>query len=68
MCVYIYMYTCIYYFLREYSSMGHGLRFSTDISGSKQEDTVFHEHLQDACFVTEIFESLRKPPGVHGIM
>ena len=37
--------------------------------GSKREKTFFHEYLQEACFVlTEIFESLWKPPGVYGRM
>ena len=44
-------------YLREYLSTGYGLRFSTEIYGSKREKTVFHEYLQEACFVlTEISE------------
>ena len=36
---------------------------------SKREKTVFHEYLQESCFVlAEISESLRKPPGVYGRM
>ena len=35
--------------------------------GNLQEQTVFLEFLQEACFVlTEISEGLRKPPGVYG--
>ena len=30
---------------------GVRLRFSTEIYGSKREKTVFHEYLQEACFV-----------------
>ena len=37
--------------LREYLSTGYGLRFSTEIYGSKWEKTVFHEYLQEYCFV-----------------
>ena len=52
--------------LREYLSSGYGLRFSTDIYGSKREKTVFYEYLQQRCFfLTEISESLRRPPGVY---
>ena len=37
--------------------------------GDLREKTAFHEYLQEACFVlTEIFEHLRKPPGVYRIM
>ena len=37
--------------------------------GNLQEKTVFHEYLQEAYVVfTDISESLRKPPGVYGIM
>ena len=36
---------------REDLSMGYGLRFSMEIYGIKQEKTVFHEYLQEACFV-----------------
>ena len=52
--------------LREDLGTGHRLRFSAVICGSKREKTVFHEYLQEACFVLrkEISESLRKPPGV----
>ena len=56
-------------YIREYSSTGYGLRFSTEIYGSKREKMVFNESLQECCFVlTEVSESLRKPPGVYGIM
>ena len=49
--------------LREDLSTGHGLRFSTEVYGSKWEKMVFHEYLQKACVVlTDISESLRKPP------
>ena len=52
--------------LREYLSTGYGMRFSTEIYGSKREKTVFHQDLQEACFVlTEISENLRRPPGVY---
>ena len=55
--------------VREDSSAGYGLRFSTEIYGSKGEKTVSHEYLQEACFVlTDISENLRKPPGVVGRM
>ena len=55
--------------LREYLSTGYGLRFSTEIYGSKREKTVFHEYLQEYCFVlTEISENIWKPPGVYGRM
>ena len=37
--------------LREDSSTGYGLRFSTDVYGSKQKTTVFHTYLQEACRV-----------------
>ena len=47
--------------IREDLSTGYGLRFSTDINGSKREKMVFHENLQ-----AEISEHLRKPPGVYG--
>ena len=52
--------------LREDLSTEYGLRFSTEIYGSKREKTVFHEYIvQGACFVLkEISENLRKPPGV----
>ena len=30
---------------------GYGLRFYTEIYGSKREKIVFHEYLQEACFV-----------------
>ena len=30
---------------------GYGLRFSTEIYGSKREKTVFHENPQETCFV-----------------
>ena len=50
-------------------STGYGLRFSTEIYGSKWEKTVFHEYVQEACFVlTEISENIRKPLGVYKIM
>ena len=32
---------------REYLSTGYGLRFSTEIYGSKREKTVFHEYLHE---------------------
>ena len=55
--------------VREYSGTGYGLRFPTEAYGNERERTVFQESLQEACFVfTEISESLRKPPGVYGIM
>ena len=35
--------------------------------GNLREKIVFHENLQEACFVlTEISQSLRKPPEVYG--
>ena len=37
--------------LREYLSTGYGLRFSTEICWSKREKKVFHEYLQEYCFV-----------------
>ena len=47
----------------------YGLRFFTEIYGSKPEKTVFREYLQEGCFIiSEIFERLRKPPGVYGRM
>ena len=46
--------------MREDLGTGYGLRFSAEIYGSKREKTVFHKHLQEACFVlTEISENLR---------
>ena len=55
--------------IREYLSTGYWLRFSMEIYGSKREKTVFHKYLQEYWFVlTEISESLRKPPGVYGRM
>ena len=55
--------------LRENLSTGYGLQFSAENYGSKREKTVFQEYLQEACFViTGIFEDLRRPPGVYGIM
>ena len=51
--------------VREDLSTGYGLRFSTEIYGSKRKKTGFHEYLQETCFaLTEIFEHLRKAPGV----
>ena len=48
--------------LRAYFSTGYGLRFSTEIYDGQ---TVFHEYLQEYCFVlTDISGNLRKPPGV----
>ena len=56
----------IHSFLREDLSTGYGLQFSTEIYGSKREKTVFHKYLQETCFVlTEISESLQKPPRVY---
>ena len=56
------MYSC-------YANWVYGLRFSTEIYGSKREKMVFREYLQVYCFVlTEISEHLWKPPGVYGIM
>ena len=53
--------------LREDSSTGYGLRFPAEIYGSKRENTLFHEYLQEACFIfTEISEHLQKPLGVYG--
>ena len=55
---------------------GYGLRFSTDIYGSKREKTAFHKNLQEAfknlqeaCLdLPEVSRNIRKPPGIHGIM
>ena len=48
-------------------SKGYGLRFSTEIYGSKGEKAVFDEYLQETCFaLAEVSEDLRKPPGVCG--
>ena len=45
---------------------GYRLRFSTEYL---RDETVFHEYLQETCFVlTEISEIIRKPPGVYGRM
>ena len=53
--------------LREDSSTGYGLRFDTEIYGSKREKTVFHEYQQDyRSVLPEISEHLRKPPGAYG--
>ena len=53
--------------IREDLGTEYRLRFSTEIYGSKREKTVFHEYLQEACFVpTEISNNLRKLPGVYG--
>ena len=50
--------------LREYLSTGYRLRFSREIYGSKRAKTVFHENLQEACFVlSEISENLRETSG-----
>ena len=55
--------------VREYSGTGYGLPFSTEIYGSKQETTVFHEYPQEACFVLAgISEHLPKPPGAYRIV
>ena len=38
--------------------MGYGLRFSTEIYGSKRGNADFHEYLQEACVVlTDISEN-----------
>ena len=51
------------------SSTGCGLRFSTEVYGSKWERVVFHGNLQEACFVlAEISGHLPKPPGAYGSM
>ena len=43
-------------------STGYGLRFSAEIYGSKRENIVFREYLQEYCSVlTEISEIIRKP-------
>ena len=56
-------------YLRDDLKTGYGLRICMEIYGSKREQTVFHEHLQEACFVlTEITENLWKPSGVYGRM
>ena len=53
--------------VREHLSTGNRLRFSTEIFGSKREKTVFHENLQEACFVlTEISENIWKLPEFTG--
>ena len=50
--------------LGEDLSMGYGLRFSMEIYGSKQEKTVFHENLQEYCFLlAEISGNLRESTG-----
>ena len=55
--------------LREHLSTVYGLRFSKEIYESKQEKTVFHEYLQEHCFVlTEISKKNRKTPEVYGRM
>ena len=56
--------TCV----REYLSTGYGLLFSTESYGSKRENTFSTNYPEEACFVTEIFEHRRKPPGVYGMM
>ena len=67
--IYDITYTYMDTMLRYYLSTGYGLRLSTEIYGSKQEKTVFREYLQETSFVlTDISESLRKPPGVYGRM
>ena len=59
---YVYMYIYIYIYIYIHVSI-------ISIIHSKREKNVFHEYLQEACFVlTEISENLRKPPGVYGIM
>ena len=64
--IYIYIYThiCSHTLtvpqrVREDSSTGCGLRSSAE---SKRQTAAFRECLQEACFVTEISEHLRKPP------
>ena len=50
----------------EYGRGTYGLRCSAEICGSKWERTIFHEYLQEYCFVIEISENIRKPPRVYG--
>ena len=55
--------------IREYLRTGYGLRFSTEIHGSKRGKTFFHEYLQEYCLVLQTSpNNIRKPPGVYGIM
>ena len=46
--------------LGEDLSTGYGLRSSTEIYGSNRENTVFHENLQESCFV------LAESPNISG--
>ena len=42
----------------------YGLQLSTETPREQTGETVFHEYLQEACFVpTEVSENLWKPPG-----
>ena len=57
-CLYVYVLICClsagksYLGLsREYLTAGYGLRFSTEIYGSKREKTALHENLQEGCFM-----------------
>ena len=59
--MYIHIYTLI---LREDLSTEYGLRFSTEIYGSRWAKAVFHEYLQEACFdLAEISGNLREFTG-----
>ena len=66
------LFPCCSPFFRECLNTGYGLRFSTEIYGSKREKPFFHEYVQEARFVlTEISENLKKPqkpPGIYGRM
>ena len=50
--------------VREYLNTGHGLRFCTEVYGSEREKTVFHENLQEYCFV--FTKRIRTPPETFG--
>ena len=54
--------------LGECLSTGYGLRFSTELQGSKWQKTGCCESTQESCFVTEISGNLRKPLGIYGRM
>ena len=77
MCIYIYIYihiihtyTYIYIYIYICSKrvLEYGARAPVFYENIR-EQAVFHEYLQEACFVlAEISDNLRKPPGVYGRM
>ena len=75
-CIYIYIYTCIgLYVISAMSTvvrstetsirvLEYGVRFSTEIYGSKREKTFFHKCLPENWFCS--FRHLRKSPETSG--